>query len=345
MAEQSKIEWTDHTFNPWEGCQKVAIECDHCYAEARDQRFTGGTHWGPKAPRRRTSPQNWRKPRLWQRQAQAFFDAHGRRQRVFCASLADVFDNAVPPAWRDDLWALIRECDQLDWQLLTKRPQNIAKMLPADWGQGWPHVWLGTSAGTQKTAELNIPHLLAAPAIVRFVSAEPLLGPVNLSHLAPRGGTVLDALRGEELESFTGQTIGGPGPRRLHLVICGGESGPKARPMHPDWARSLRDQCHAAGTSFFFKQWGSWTVSIDRDRDDPDWRAEYSRLLADSRYRILNLQGGHGFHGERVCLMKSSPKAAAGRMLDGQKWDGMPRGALAGDATQRAIAHTSGREE
>lgn len=341
MAEQSKIEWTDHTFNPWEGCQKVAIECDHCYAEARDQRFTGGTHWGPKAPRRRTSAQNWRKPRQWQRQAQTFFDAHGRRQRVFCASLADVFDNAVDPAWRDDLWALIRECDQLDWQLLTKRPQNIAKMLPADWGDGWPHVWLGTSAGTQKTAELNIPHLLAAPAFVRFVSAEPLLGPVNLSHLSLRGGTVLDALRGEEMESFTGQTFSGPGPRRLHLVICGGESGPKARPMHPDWARNLRDQCHAAGTSFFFKQWGEWGPDdFIQTNAKSVWLSPDGTTIDGG---ILEVQAADCV--KPVILTVRLGKARSGRMLDGQEWDGMPRGPLAGDDTQRAVAHTSGREE
>lgn len=325
MAEQSKIEWTDHTFNPWEGCQKVAPECDHCYAEARDQRFTGGTHWGPKAPRRKTSAQNWQKPRRWNAQAQAFFSTHRRRQRVFCASLADVFDNAVDPAWREDLWSLIRECDQLEWQLLTKRPQNIAKMLPGDWGDGWKHVWLGTSAGSQKTAEQNIPHLLAVPAAVRFVSAEPLLGPMNLTSLTRPSGHVLDALRGDKEETFTGWTTEGPSNQSLNLVICGGESGPKARPMHPDWARALRDQCQSAGTPFFFKQWGAWAVSIDRDHDDPDWRANYSTPLAQNGFRILNLSGGHGFHGERVCLMKRTTKQHAGHTLDGEEWDGMPK--------------------
>ena len=111
MAENSKIEWTHHTFNPWEGCQKVGPGCDHCYAEARDQRFTGGAHWGPGAPRRRTSPANWRKPLAWDRAAAAA----GERHRVFCASLADVFDNAVDPAWRDDLWRLIEATPNLDW--------------------------------------------------------------------------------------------------------------------------------------------------------------------------------------------------------------------------------------
>lgn len=328
MAEQSKIEWTDHTFNPWEGCQKVAPECDHCYAENRDQRFTGGIHWGPKAPRRRTSAQNWNKPRRWNAQAEAFHATHGRRQRVFCASLADVFDNAVDTSWREDLWALIGECDQLDWLLLTKRPQNIAKMLPPDWGDGWPHVWLGTSAGTQKTANQNIPHLLAAPAAIRFVSAEPLLGSIDFAAV-PKGkiSKNITICHG----ALTGvDGLGRSGPH-IDWVICGGESGPNARPMHPDWARDLRDQCAAAGVAFFFKQWGNWTAEIDRDKDDPDWRANYSKANRDG-WAILNAEGGTGFHGDRVHLMKRVSKEAAGRSLDGQQWNEVPRGPLEGDA-------------
>ncbi len=324
MAEQSKIEWTDHTFNPWEGCQKVAPECDHCYAENRDQRFTGGIHWGPKAARRRTSAQNWNKPLRWNAHAEAFHATHGRRQRVFCASLADVFDNAVDSSWREDLWALIRECDQLDWLLLTKRPQNIAKMLPPDWGDGWPQVWLGTSAGTQKTADQNIPHLLAAPAAIRFVSAEPLLGSIDFAAV-PKGkiSKNITICHG----ALTGvDGLGRSGPH-IDWVICGGESGPNARPMHPDWARDLRDQCAAAGVAFFFKQWGNWTAEIDRDKDDPDWRANYSRANRDG-WAILNAEGGTGFHGDRVHLMKRVTKDAAGRSLDGQQWNEVPSGPL-----------------
>lgn len=343
MAEQSKIEWTDHTFNPWEGCQKVAPECDHCYAENRDQRFTGGIHWGPKAPRRRTSAQNWNKPRRWNAQAEAFHATHGRRQRVFCASLADAFDNAVDTSWRDDLWALIRECDQLDWLLLTKRPQNIAKMLPPDWGDGWLHVWLGTSAGTQKSANQNIPHLFRVPAAIRFVSAEPLLGPLDLDS-ALSGESALNiecwgecrwcethialhnCWKGRQTQATLLR-----GRVGLDWVICGGESGPNARPMHPDWARDLRDQCTAAGVAFFFKQWGNWTAEIDRDKDDPNWRANYSKAKRDG-WAILNAEGGTGFHGDRVHLMKRVSKEAAGRSLDGQQWNEVPRGPLEGDA-------------
>jgi protein gp37 len=153
MAENSKIEWTNHTFNPWEGCQKVGPGCDHCYAEARDQRFTGGKHWGPGAPRRRTSPANWNQPLRWNKLAQHNAERGLPRPRVFCASLADVFDNAVPTGWRDDLWALIASTPHLDWLLLTKRPGNIAAMLPPSWGAGWPNVWLGCTVVNQTEAD------------------------------------------------------------------------------------------------------------------------------------------------------------------------------------------------
>ena len=309
MAEQSKIEWTDHTFNPWEGCQKVAPECDHCYAEARDVRFTGGTHWGPKAPRRRTSVQNWNKPHRWNAQADAFFATHGRRQRVFCASLADVFDNAIDPAWRADLWALIQECDRLDWLLLTKRPQNIAKMLPPNWGDGWPHVWLGTSAGTQKTAEQNIPHLLNVSAAVHFVSVEPMLGALDLTdwfHDSDCGGlqNATDTAGWAEGECSC-VASGGPFENTIGWVICGGESGANARPMHRDWPRELRDQCTVAGVPFFFKQWGEWQPGLGFANPDH-----------------LPRHGWHHFDPE--CSAQKVGKAKAGRMLDGVEWNEVP---------------------
>ena len=316
MAEQSKIEWTDHTFNPWEGCQKVAPECEHCYAEAMNIRFTGGANWGPKAPRRRTSAQNWKKPRRWNARADAFFGAHGRKQRVFCASLADVFDNAIDPAWRADLWALMQECDRLDWLLLTKRPQNIAKMLPPDWGDGWPHVWLGTSAGTQKTAEQNIPHLLATPAMRRFVSCEPMLEPVDLTNMPLANGDARhrwNALMGKATPHCISEdgsheysvTIDQSAYNRLDWVICGGESGPKARPMHPDWARSLRDQCRDADVPFFFKQWGEF----EADQVGPE-------------------QTQSSQHPPSHVAFRKVGKKAAGRKLGGREWNEVPHGCL-----------------
>ncbi|MBL9047855.1 MAG: DUF5131 family protein, partial [Tabrizicola sp.] len=185
MGENSGIEWTHHTFNPWIGCTKVSPGCDHCYAEAWDARGLqgGATRWEPHASRTRTSTANWQKPLAWNRKAAE----EGRRYRVFCASLADVFDNhgSITSGWRGDLWHLIARTPHLDWLLLTKRPQNIAKMLPDGygapaWGDGWPNVWLGTTVENQVEADRRIPHLLATPARVRFLSCEPLLGPVNL---------------------------------------------------------------------------------------------------------------------------------------------------------------------
>jgi protein gp37 len=146
------------------------------------------------------------------------------RRKVFCASWADVFDNQVPEEWRADLWALIASTPNLDWLLLTKRPQNIAKMLPATWGKGWPNVWLGTTTENQAEANRRIPHLQSIPAVVRFLSAEPLL------------------------EAIT------PALNGIGWVICGGESGHNARYMEPAWAYSLREQCVKAGVKFFMKQ-------------------------------------------------------------------------------------------
>jgi protein gp37 len=169
MAGNTKIEWTDHTFNPWVRCTKASPGCDNCYAEAlMDKRFRRVT-WGGE--RRRTSQSAWHEPRVWNRRAAE----DGRPHRVFCASVADVFDNQVPEEWRTGLFALIAETPHLTWMLLTKRPQNIRKMLPATWDSGWPNVWLGTTTENQVEAERRIPLLQAIPATVRFLSAEPLL--------------------------------------------------------------------------------------------------------------------------------------------------------------------------
>jgi protein gp37 len=148
VGENSEIEWTDHTFNPWIGCTNISPGCDHCYAEAMARRF-GHAKWGDH-PRNRTSQANCAKPISWNRRAGEFKREHGRRQRVFCASMADVFDNQAPSDWRADLFALILECRRLDWLLLTKRPQNIAKMLPNDCQDGYRNVWLGITAEDQE---------------------------------------------------------------------------------------------------------------------------------------------------------------------------------------------------
>jgi protein gp37 len=254
---ETKIEWTatmlpdgttlpGFTFNAWVGCTKVSAACDHCYAEAWSKR-SGQVEWG-NHPRRRTSESYWRQPIKWNRLA----ERDGVRRKVFCCSLADVFDNRASAAWRDDLWRLIWATPSLDWLLLTKRPQNIPKMLPAHTGRPWPYpnVWLGTTVENQKEADKRIRSLLAVPATVRFLSCEPLLGPVSLRRLQPPGVTWLDALTGRE---HIGLSVTGPGDH-VDWVICGGESGPRKRPMDLTWARSLRDQCQAAEVRFFMKQ-------------------------------------------------------------------------------------------
>ena len=298
MAEHTTIEWCDHTFNPWEGCQKVGPGCDNCYAEARDQRFTGGRHWGPGAPRRRTSPSNWHQPLRWNLRAAT----EGRRARVFCARLSDVFDNAVPPEWREDLWRLIASTPHLDWLLLTKRPGNIAAMLPPSWGAGWHNVWLGCTVVNQAEADRDIPKLLAVPAAIRFLSMEPLLGAVGLT-----------AIRRTKSEGWMRPLDGRF--NRIHWVIVGGESGPNARPMHPNWARSIRDQCQAAGVPFLFKQWWEFRPP----HTNAEWAA-FRAGLGRNGSLMPNGEFGNPLGGGLV----RTGKRAAGRLLDGREWTEFP---------------------
>jgi protein gp37 len=220
MAENTKIQWTNHTFNPWWGCTKISPACDHCYAADWAKRFRKGRLW--EGARERKGAVSWDGPVKWNRKAAA----RGIRLRVFCASMADVFDNQAPHEWRSDLWRLIEDTPHLDWLLLTKRPQLVRRMAPGrDWS-GWGHIWLGATVENQEEADRRISHLLNTPARTRFLSCEPLL---------------------EAIE---------PDLSGIHWVICGGESGSKdkARMMDPAWARRLRDQCSAAGVAFFMKQ-------------------------------------------------------------------------------------------
>lgn len=343
MSKNTKIEWADHTFNPWEGCQKVGPGCDHCYAETRNARFAGGTaiNWGPGAPRRRTSASNWAKPLAWNAAAAAFFAQHGRRQRVFCASLADVFDNAVAREWRQDLANLILQTPNLDWLLLTKRIGNAGAMLGEMFLDGTPpNVRIGATIANQPEADRDIVKLLAL-GLPNFLSMEPLLGPVNLWLPTRRwensaGYASCDhCCNGDRCDDPTHHERGRPewnvrcpycrgtgNGNPIDWVIAGGESGPGARPMHPEWARSLRDQCAAAGVPFLFKQWGEHDLSYDRDRDDPDYRQCNQQDRKPGRW--INLAGGHGFNGERVHYAHRVGKKAAGRLLDGVEHNGFP---------------------
>lgn len=237
MGRDSSIEWTDHTFNPWWGCAKVSPACAHCYAESWARRV-GQQLWGEGSPRRFFTDQHWREPLRWNRDA----EHQKRRKRVFCASMADVFEarQDLNP-WRNRLWTLIQETPWLDWLLLTKRPENARVLVP--WRDSWPpNVWFGTTVENQIHAKKRIPLLLAAPAITHFLSCEPLLGPLDLSPW------------------FTQSTLS---EKLIDWVIAGGESGPHARPMDPRWALALRDQCLSAGVAFHFKQWGEWAPTAE----------------------------------------------------------------------------------
>lgn len=277
----SAIEWTDHTFNAWEGCTKVSTGCANCYAEARNHRFAQGRNWGPGAPRRRTAISNWQQVPGWNKQAacglcgaimpisDAIEHRHGsikpalRRVRVFCNSLADLLDHEVPIEWLADLLKLIHNTPNLDWLALSKRihlwrprlmavrehvstneTERDALLLSwlADWLSGFPpdNVWIGTTIEDQQRADERIPELLKIPAKVRFLSVEPMLEVIEFSDVTKRADWKSQLGK----KAFDG----------IDWVICGGESGPKKRAFHCDWARSLRDQCKAAGVPFFFKQ-------------------------------------------------------------------------------------------
>lgn len=213
-----------YSFNPWWGCTRVSPGCDHCYAERLDVR-AGGAHWGKGVPRRTFGEAYWARPLKWDAAARK----SGQRAGVLCASMADAFDAEAPAGLLERLWGLVRQTPHLDWLLLTKRPARIARSLPADWGAGYPNVWLGATVENQALAEQRVPLLLAAPARLHFVCCEPLLGPVDLR----------------------------PWAERLGWIIAGGESGPLARPLHTDWVRGLRDACVAAGVPFWFKGFGA----------------------------------------------------------------------------------------
>lgn len=235
MGAETAIEWCHHTFNPWWGCTRVSPGCERCYAEAFAKR-TGHKVWGPTAGRREFGPKRWDEVLKWhERAAKA-----GERRRVFCASMADVFeDHPVAAQYRPLLWDLINVTPFLDWLLLTKRPQNMVAMAPEPWRDGWPrNVWAGTTVEDQKRANERIPHLAQVPAVVRFLSCEPLLEPVDLMKS-----------RDEEGEPIL--------PAAIHWVIVGGESGPGARPFDPEWARDIIGQCRAGGAAMFVKQMGT----------------------------------------------------------------------------------------
>lgn len=264
MAENSKIEWTTHTFNPWRGCTKVSPGCAHCYAETLSRRNPAVLGiWGPNGTRPVAAESAWHQPLKWNRAA----EAAGERHRVFCASLADVFEDQLElDAPRLRLISLIHQTPHLDWLLLTKRPLFMRGWLAAH-HHSWtpdmtgppPNVWLGVSIEDQERADERIPMLLTTPAAVRFLSVEPLLGPVDLRHwLSPPCGG--DVRSGHLCQLCHSWRCG------LHWVIVGGESGGSARKCHFDWVLSIVWQCKAAGVACFVKQFGSRPISGNNER-------------------------------------------------------------------------------
>jgi protein gp37 len=350
MAENSKIEWCDHTFNPWTGCTKVSPGCANCYAESWSKR-SGIVTWGKGQPRRRTSEGNWKQPLKWNHDAarewqswtaavEAGADAGKmpRRPRVFCSSLADWLDDEVPIEWLIDLLELIRTTPNLDWLLLTKRPQNWSKRLAgatvrmlrnigeksdeytdeaycfiAQWLRRkvlHDNVWIGTTVEDQQRADERIPLLLEIPAKVRFLSCEPLLSFTDIQQVGDDNLTIYWPLVGKAISDGMNEPLnlkyGG-----IDWVIAGGESGPGARPMHPEWARALRDQCASAGVPFLFKQWGEW---------EPYQQGNLSYMERFKETRILG--NGPGATGWPMYLVG---KKAAGRILDDVEHNGFPQ--------------------
>jgi len=306
MAEKTGIAWEDSTFNPWVGCTKISPACDNCYAEKWGARF--GYKWGPGQPRHRTSASTWRQPLLWNKKAAADLGAweHGKRMyhegwtdeqmaahgyvkptrpRVFCGSLCDVFDNAVPQEWRNDLFRLIAATPNLDYLLLTKRIGNAERMIfntapyiPHDTVWPFKNVWIGATICNREEMLRDGPKLKAVPAAKYFWSVEPMLGDL------------------------------GEIPRELmpDQIIVGGETGKHARPMHPNWVRSLRDQCVDAGIPYFFKQWGEWHPQVWTDGSD------------------VVIGPDDGYKTDAATGMVRCGKKAAGRMLDGREWNEVP---------------------
>lgn len=303
MGDRTGIEWCDATFNPWIGCQKVSAGCDHCYAEAQMDHRLRRVEWGPHGARKRTSAPYWSAPIRWNAQAQR----EGRRMRVFCASLADWLDNRVPDSWREDLAAMIEATPSLDWLLLTKRVENWDKHAPWHDDDVQPNVTIGVTIEDESALfrRANFLHGMAISGWRTFVSHEPALGRVDWAPWLHE--------------------------RAIGQLIMGGESGPGARPMHPDWARGARDQCVAAGVPFFFKQWGEWLPW--EPEHGPCWIAQNGRSEDHQALFPVDFDGDPRWNDGLWAIDGKVGQAAfqrvgkkcAGRLLDGREWNEMPR--------------------
>lgn len=326
----TKIEWAEETWNPVTGCSPMSEGCRNCYAERMSKRLAGRCGYPADDPFKVTmhedrlgEPLRWKKPR-----------------RVFVCSMGDLFHEDVPHEFIDYVFAVMGRSQQHTFILLTKRPErmreylqagryqqilNIAyrlKFRPEGLGKGidnpkdmrwWPNVWLGVTAENQQRADERIPILLQIPAAKRFVSVEPMLGPLDLTNIRFDKWTVMNLLEGCGITNrpgYMGQSLPNVHCNKIDWVICGGETGPGARPMHPDWARSLRNQCITADVPFWFKQWGEWSPTPAKD-------VPVRGCLDGGRFH-------YGSNPSVGLAMYRVGKKAAGRLLDGQEWQQMP---------------------
>lgn len=330
MAENTAISWCDHTFNPWIGCTKVSPACDGCYAENLMANRYGRVAWGGPGKgagtRVRTSEANWRLPKRWDRRAAI----DGMKPFVFCASLADVFDNQISVVWRSDLFDLIQRTPNLVWLLLTKRPQLIVDL--AEEAGGLPsNVALGTTAENQEIWNRNIGELVNAKAVLgalfAFASIEPMLGPIM-----PRKALVTSSMR----HHFTWSSRAHHDPFdplhpkqdprfRLDWIITGGETdqgGHRARPSHPDWFRQVRDDCAATGTPYHHKQNGEWMLASEENGHTDHNMERNDAIWIDLKGRVSK-PSSNGL--DRPIAMFRSGKSRAGRLLDGVEHNERPR--------------------
>ncbi len=272
MAETSAISWTKSTFNPWIGCTKVGPGCDHCYAAVSTPARAMGIKWGPGEQRHRTSASNWAQPLKWNKQApESTFAGRKGFWPVFCASLADVFDNEVPDEWRRDLFALIRETPNLTWLLVTKRIGNVKTMLPPEGLP--PNVWLLITVVNQEEANRDIPKLVKISATKIGVSYEPALGPVDWLEACSCQYCGGDGYHSHGPDDFACGECDGhvatPDEIEVDWIIVGGESdqgAAKARPFVLGWGKNTVRQCQAAGVAVFVKQLGSNPTNREGER-------------------------------------------------------------------------------
>lgn len=293
--ENSKIQWTDHTFNPWWGCMKVSPGCKNCYAELLDKRFDGG-HWGPSSTRKPMSEKYWKQPIAWNKSAQRA----GVKAKVFCASMADVFEGHPDTIDHlNRLFKLIEATPFLIWQLLTKRPENILKLVPTHWHIKFPdNVWIGTSVENQEMADVRIPALMKINSSVRFLSCEPLLGDINFESIKSRHDGIRIPIFDIVDDHYPVDGFMAP----INWVIVGGESGAAARPAHPDWVKNIKDQCESHNVAMFFKQWGEW------------WPGDKGRLY---REKMIDFSDGQ--------TMVRMGKQSSGNLLNGKTYMNFPK--------------------